>query len=250
MGLNIPPTPPKPPPTTIPMPKNKSRNRRSARAPNANDAMMIASTKSTAIGETFFPKEDFFRRQGSWLLTQTPPRNISRQIYWVKSNLELAVTVSASAPTEFNTSFALSGLTDTAGLAGFFDQYCIYSVVVSINFNYSGTTPGGLGTMITAIDYDNVTNLGSFAAVEAYESALVTKVNPTQSVQRLVHPAVAPALYSGSAFTNFGISRMWVDSANTSTPHYGFRSFFISNVGTTLTATFDFAFVVGFRNSY
>jgi len=211
--------------------------------------MMIASTKSTGVADVSFPREDLFRRQASWLLTQTPPRNISNQIYWVKSQLELTQTISASVPTEFNTSFALSGLTDTAGLAGFFDQYCIYSVIASITFNYSGTTPSGLGTMLTAIDYDNVGNLGSFAAVEAYESCLATKVSPTQSVQRLIHPAVAPALYSGSAFNNFGISRMWVDSANTATPHYGFRSYFISNVGTTLTAVYDFTFVVGFRNT-
>jgi hypothetical protein len=222
---------------------------RRARRANANDLMVIASTKTTSAAEVSFPKEDFFRRMGSWILTQTPPRVLSNQIYWIQGKVETGQTISASVPTEVNFAFHFSDLTNLVGIAAFFDQYCIYSVVMNINFNYSGTTPSGLGTCFTAIDFDNIANLGSATAIEAYESCLTTKVTSSQSIQRLVHPTVAPALYSGSAFTNFGISRMWVDCANTGTPHYGMRSYFISNVGTTLTANFDFNFVVGLRNN-
>lgn len=228
--------------------KNGKGGRNSRRA-NANDLMVIASTKTTASAETTFPKEDLFRRKSSWLLTQSPPRVIGNQIYWIQGKVETSGTVSASVPTEFNFAFHFSDLTNLVGLASFFDQYCIYSVVVSINFNYSGTTPSGLGTMFTAIDFDNIATLGSAALIESYESCLTTKVTATQSVQRLVHPCISPALYSGSAFTNFGLLRGWVDSANTGTPHYGFRSYFISNVGTTLTVNYDFNFVIGLRNS-
>jgi len=227
---------------------NRRARQNKSSGQNANDLMMIASTRSTGVADVSFPKEDLLRHQGSWLLTQTPPRSISNQIYWVKATNEKTVTVSASVPTEFTLNFNLADFAYTAPLAGYFDQYCIYSVVVNINFNYTGATPSGLGTMITAIDYDNVAFLGNYSLYEAYESALVTKVTPTQSVQRLVKPATAPALYTGSAFSAFGISRMWVDSASPATPHYGFRSFFISNTGTTLTATYDYHAVFGFRN--
>lgn len=215
-----------------------------------NDILMVASTRSTGAAEVSFPKEDMVRKQGSWLLTQTPPRSIANQIYWIKGNVEGSATVSASVPTEVNKAFTLSDLTDLAGLTAFFDQYCLYSVIVNVNFNYTGTTPSGLGTMATAIDFDNVANLGTISAIEAFESCLITKVTASQSVQRLIHPCVAPALYGGSTFSAFGLQRSWVDSASPGTPHYGFRSFFISNVGTTLTATYDFTYVVGFRNNY
>jgi len=216
---------------------------------SANDRLLVASTKATGSTNTFFPKEDFARRMGSWILTQTPPRVIANQIYWVKAQNQATTTVSTTVPTEFTQAFTLSQFTNSAGLSGFFDQYCIYSALVEVNFNYTGTTPGGFGTMYTAIDYDNVANLASATAYQAYESVLTTKPTVGESVQRLIHPAVAPALYSGSAFNNFGISRMWVDCANTSTPHYGFRSYFVSNVGTVLTATFDMTCIIGFRNN-
>lgn len=235
----------------MPSLNRRPRRRSQRRQPqNTNDMMMISSTRSTGAAEVSFPREDLVRRQGSWLLTQTPPRSISNQIHWVKGTNEKSTTISASVPTEFTINFNLSDFTNLAGLAGYFDQFCIYSATVNINFNYTGATPNALGTMITAIDYDNVTFLGAFSEYEAYESALTTKVTATQSVQRLIKPCVAPALYSGSAFTNYGISRMWVDSASPGTPHYGFRSYFISNTGTTLTATFDYHCVFGFRNTY
>jgi hypothetical protein len=211
--------------------------------------MVLASTRSVSAAQNNFPREDLFRRTQSWLLTQSPPRSISNQIYWVQGKVEVNQTISASAPTETNFAFHFSDLTNLAGLASYFDQYCMFSVVVNLNFNYNGATPGALGNVVTAIDFDNIATLGSLSAIEAYESALTSKINTTQSIQRLIHPAVSPALYGGSSFNAFGISRMWVDSANTGVPHYGYRSFFVSNLGTTLTATYDFNFVIGLRNN-
>lgn len=232
--------------------RNNKRPTRKGKASNsnANDLMMVHSSRPTGDAETFFPQEDLMRRQSSWLLTQSPPRNLANIIYWVKCNNEKTQMVSNTVPTEFTINFNLSDFTGIAGLTAYFDQYCIYSALVNISFQYTGVTPTALGTMITAIDYDNVANLGAFTAYESYESALTTKVTTSQSVQRLIHPAVAPALYSGSAFSNFGIARTWVDSASPGTPHYGFRSYFISNVGTALYAIFDYVCVFGFRNSY
>jgi len=225
------------------------QNKSSGNRVNPNDSMMVSSTRGSAIAQVDFPKEDFFRRNRSWQLTQSPPKSVSNQIHWVKTTFNSAQIISTVAPTEVNFSFALSDFVDTAGLAGFFDQFCIYSAIVNVSFNYSGTTPGGLGQVVTAIDYDNVGNLGLLSAVQAFESALTTKIVPDQSIQRLIHPTVSPALYNGTLFTDFGLSRMWIDSASPATPHYGFRSFYISNVGTVLTAQYDRTCVIGFRNN-
>lgn len=234
------------------MPSKSRRSRRSSKKrANPNDTMVIASTRATGVAEVSFPREDLFRRMRSWTLTQSPPRVLSNQIFWIQGKRESTTTISTTAPTEFNLAFFLSDVVDISGLAGFFDQYCIYSVVVNINFNYSGTTLGGLGTMFTAIDFDNVGNIGGPDAIEAYESCLTTKVVSDQSVQRLIHPCVAPSLYTtaSAVLAGYGVERLWIDSANISVPHYGFRSFFISNVGTTLTAIYDVNYVFGFRNN-
>lgn len=216
---------------------------------HANDLEQLASTKANGPAETFFPKEDLDRRMGSWILTQSPPRVIGNQVYWIRGNNQTTQVISTTAPTELGLSFQLSNLTDLVGLAGYFDQYCIYSVTCSINFNYTGLTPNALGTMYSAIDFDNVNTLGTAVAYQAYESLVTTKVTCSQSVQRLIHPAVSPALYGGSAFTSFGLGRFWIDSASTGVPHYGLRMFFISNTGSTLAVIVDTNYVVGFRNN-
>lgn len=227
---------------------SNNRNRRRNRI-IPNDSLMVSNATTGPRDQTQFPREDLLRRQGSWLLTQTPPRSIGNHITWVSGRSESTVTLSTSAPVENNFSFAATDIPQLSGLLGYFDQYCIYSVLVAVNFNYNGTTPGALGTMVTAIDYDNVTNLGTFNAIESYQSAVVTKVTPMVSLVRLIKPAVATALYSGASFNNFGILRAWVDSASSAAPHYGFRSFFISTSSTTVVATFDKTYVIGFRNN-
>jgi hypothetical protein len=232
--------------------RRNSKKGKSARQAVPNDLLMLASVRPVGAADVSFVKEDLYRRQGSWALTQTPPRSVSNQIYWVKANSETTSTVSTSVPMEVNFSFTLQQFPNLVSLSSYFDQYCIYSAIVNITFQLTGSSGSvsGLGTMLTAIDYDNITNLGSFSSLEAYESCLATKVTATQCVQRLIKPAVAPALWGGSSFNAYGISRMWCDSATTTTPHYGFRSFLIGNTAAVLTVNYDIVGILGFRNNF
>jgi len=217
-----------------------------------NDAMIVASSRSTGAGLVNFVKEDLTRRQARWLLTETPPMNISNQIHWVKATSQFArQSVSNTVQTEANFSFALSDLNGVVGLSGFFDQYCIYSVTCSLTPNYivGSSNTQGFGSLCTAIDYDNIANLGTITAVAAFGTSNMMELSMGVSVQRFIKPAVATALYSGSAFSNFGIGRTWVDSVNTSTPHYGIRSIYANNQVSGLIVDYDFTYVVGFRNN-
>lgn len=241
------------------MPTNKSRRRGTLGHrqrgggrgnPIPNDLMQVASSRATGSGESFFPQEDLFRRPPSSLITQTPPRSIARQIYWVRGNSARSNAISSSVPTEYNFTFQFNDNTSMSGLTGYFDQYCVYSVTVSVTFQDSSSLPGALGEMITALDYDNTNTLGSANAILAFESAVNTHVSTTQSIQRLIHPCAAPALYSGSAFTDYGVARTWVDSANSGTPHYGFRSYATGNTSTSLIAIFSLSYVIGLRNNF
>lgn len=231
--------------------RRSSRSRQNRkRQPNPNDAMVVASSRAGPSAQTNFPREDFFRRQQSWLLTQQPPRAIGNQIHWISGNNQNTAALSNTAPTELNFAYAFSDLTDLVGLCSYFDQYCIYSVCISATINSVSNFPGAFGSVVTAIDYDNIAALGSFAQVESYQSSLVSKVDVDQTVQRLIHPCVAPALYGGTTFSAYGINRMWCDSASPTIPHYGYRSLWISNLLTSTTCVFDAKYVIGLRNNY
>jgi hypothetical protein len=188
----------------------------------------------------------------SWRLTQSPPRQFLNQICWVQGKTNNIVTISNTVPTEQNYQFSLSDVADLAGLAGFFDQYCIYSVTVSISaiFEGAGSTLYSFGSVVTAIDYDNVASLGSQASLLAFGSSVTTDLNPGQAIQRYLKPCVAPALYNAAAsFSGYGVERMWIDSSVRTVPHYGFRSFFTANTVSGNSVAFDINYVFGFRNN-
>jgi hypothetical protein len=197
------------------------------------------------------PQADYERGVPSWDLVQHPP-SLRNNITWVQGKVQIVQTISNSVPTEANQQFQLSFLADLVGLASYFDQYCIYAITASIapSFEGAGSALYTFGTCITAIDYDNVSNLGSFAAVEAYNSAVVLEMTSGNAIQRFLKPCVAPALYTaGASFSGYGVKRMWIDSSVTTVPHYGLRILFISNSVSGLTATIDLNYVVGFRNN-
>jgi hypothetical protein len=213
------------------------------------DREIVASSRTTGRESTNFPSEDFLRSCPSMALTQTPPRNIRGQIHWIQAQLLRVNTLSNSANTEYNLSFALSDLTAVSGITAFFDQYCLYSVAITVQCNdvgVSATTETGRG--YTAIDYDNTGNLGSETAIQAFGTCV--GFIPGRSVQqRYIKPVVAPAIYSGSAFTGFGVARAWLDCASTGIPHYGFRSYFAANGVSGLNVDYMLTYVLGFRNN-
>jgi len=198
------------------------------------------------------PAIDYQQRQRSFQLVQSPPRNFRESILWVRGKFQAIISISNSVPTENNFATTLSAFTDLAGLAGFFDQYCLYSHTCSItpSFEGAGSTLYNFGTCYTALDYDNVTNLGSADEIQAYNSCVTFEMTSGQSIQRFWKPCVAPAIYSASAaFAGYGVGRQWIDSSVTTVPHYGFRSYFISNTVSGMSVTFDVDGVIGFRNN-
>jgi len=218
--------------------------------PQEFDRVLVASTRTTGRESTNFPANDLLRSAPSFNLTQRPPMNIRGQIHWVQGNFQRVSTLSASANTEVNYTFAVSDVSSLAGILSYFDQYCIYSIVITVQCNdvgVSATTETGRG--YTAIDYDNITNIGSENAISAYGTCV--QFIPGRSVQqRFIKPCVAPAVYnSGSVFTGFGVGRCWLDSASPSIPHYGFRSYFAANTVSGLNIDYLITYVIGLRNN-
>jgi hypothetical protein len=233
----------------MPRKKFKSRSRGKSQIPPI-DRIVVSSSRSAGKADTNFPSEDFLRSAPRMNLTQTPPKNIRGQIHWVQAQFVKVNTLSNSAPTEYNFTFALNDLTNIVGLINYFDQYCIYSVVVTVQCNdvgVSATTETGRG--YTAIDYDNISPLGSEAAIQAYATC-VTFVPGRSVQQRYIKPCVAPDIYNtGSVFTGFGVARAWLNSTSSQIPHYGFRSYFNANGVSAINVDYILTYIVGFRNN-
>lgn len=230
---------------------NQGRGGSSSSSARAIDRLIGQSSNVVGRAEANVPSSDYERGSPSWQIVQHPP-SLRNNITWVQGKVQITQAISNSTPTEANQDFRLSYVTDLAGLASYFDQYCIYAITVSVapSWEGAGSTLYNFGTCITAIDYDNVNNLSSFTAVEAYQSAVVLEMSPGNAIQRFLKPCVAPALYtSAGSFSGYGVERLWVDSSVTTVPHYGLRVFFISNTVSGLSATIDVNYVIGFRNN-
>jgi len=232
----------------------QSQKKRAAGKQSAQSVDRAIAQSAQVVGKAFVeaPTQDFGRQPPSWQLVQHPPKQIRNQLMWIQGKRQQQLTISNSVPTENNISFQFQDLVDLYGLTTYFDQYCIYSVTVNItpDFEGAGSTLYTFGTVATAIDYDNTTALGNFAQLEAFSSCVVFEMGPGQSIQRYLKPCVAPALFtSAAAFAGYGVQRMWIDSSTPNLPHYGFRSIFISNTVSGLSASIDMNYVVGLRNN-
>jgi len=234
------------------MPK-KSKNGRKGNK-GGNTTLHLVAQSSQVVGKALVnaPQMDFVNKPINWRLTQSPPRNFLSIPHWVQGKVNFSVTLSNTVPVESNQQFNLGQVTDLVGLAGFFDQYCIWAVTVSISplFEGAGSALYSFGTCVTAIDYDNISNVGAQAAVLAFGTAVVSELNVDSSIQRVIQPTVAPALYtSGASFSGYGVERAWVDSSVTTVPHYGLRAIFNGNTVSGCMVAFDVNYVFGFRNN-
>jgi len=211
---------------------------------------LVASHHSAARGDVVTVPEDNTLSPASWLLTQNPPRNFMKAIHWIQATFKDTVLTSAiGAVVEKNQSFTFSQVPDYLSYTAVFDQYCIHSACVRIMLQAQAIgTAITVGRLITAIDFDNVGNLASETALEAYASASVVEGVPGKSVERVVKPTVAPALWAGGAFSGYGIARQWVNSSNPGVPHYGVR---VMTAAASSALAYDIivTVVIGLRNN-
>jgi len=212
--------------------------------------MMMSLAKASGSGSNVIVDDRLERRQ-NFNLVQSPPRNFLTSIYWTRQTVTGVnlITTSVSVLTENNYSFVLSSLDDYAALIGIFDQFCIYGVTITMTYGSANTgTSVQSITVCTAIDYDNVANLGSLVLLTDFGTFNQTVLTPGVSLVRMVKPCVATAAYTGS-FGGFTTARMWLDSASPSVNHYGFRTM-IPATGAVATVNATFEYIVGFRNSH
>jgi hypothetical protein len=152
--------------------------------------------------------------------------------------------LSTTLITESNYSYSLNSLNQYSIWSQLFDQYCIVQVDAAFEFN---CPPGGTAAYVqvyTALDFDNVTNLGTIAAIENYSTCKVVNVKPGTVIRRSVRPCVAETAGSSASAT---VERRWIDAAFQSIPHYGIR--FIAGIaGAALTVNPIMTFHLAWRS--
>jgi hypothetical protein len=86
----------------------------------------------------------------------------------------------------------------------------------------SATQP--TGQLACVIDYDDNTQLSSFATAAAYSNCVTVPV--TKPLRRCFKPRIAVAGYGGSVFTQFTNAEFpWTDTSSTALVGYGLKMF-------------------------
>jgi len=240
-----------------PTPKHSSGRGKSRQNKAKNSGRDVGKqhfiNSKTSVGSAFRVRvaDDMTRRPlAPDLNRMSIPRNIQTQIHWFTCDYVITFSLASNAITEFNQAFSLVSCPTQfyTPISTLFDQYAIFCAYLRFNVNNSGASATSNNSYLTALDYDNSTNLGSYTALQAYGTVNESQVSEVQ--ERYVEPCNAPALYSGGTFSHFGQARVWVDSVNTSTPHYGFRCIVAAlGAGVTGQLNIEISLVVCARNS-
>jgi len=213
------------------------------------DEQMIDMARATG-STTNVLREDFLQRRQDFNLVQTPPKNWMTSIHWYRMNYDGNISTSTSGPVESNFAFTISLFNNYSAILGAFDQYCIYSITVTLSVAgqagiYAYTNPI---QVYTAIDYDNVSNIG-VGGIQGFSSQNVATISIGSSLVRTVKPCIATVINNtASAFNGNGIARAWVDSAYTNIPHYGLRMI-IKPTNNASSLEYSVSALCGFRNN-
>jgi hypothetical protein len=135
-----------------------------------------------------------------------------------------AITSSAVAGTEVDLAYQIQAslLDGVTAITSFFDQYRILQYTISFEprYNMSNTAGTVLGTLTSAIDYDDASNQAA-TILRQKETCMVTPAYCPHV--RTLKPHIAVAAYSG-AFTSFtNVKDQWIDAASQNVQHYGVK---------------------------
>jgi hypothetical protein len=227
---------------------NKKKNKSSR---SSVDSEFLSSHRLTGSTTTLV-MSDLKSKPQNFNIVQRPPRNFFTQTFWAQlSSADNIVVSSQSAVVESNVSPQANGFPGFAAFAAAFDQYCIYSCVMTVAYiqENSAVTSSVQNVIVhTAIDYDNVSNIG-LAALQGYSTYSETQVAPNTSLVRFCKPCISSSQYTTSSTAQpSGVVRQWIDAAYNTIAHFGFRLITGITPVSTVSLNLSFTAVFGFRN--
>lgn len=232
--------------------RRRRKNRGSSKPKSKNDEQlktfvnqsMIASGALNQIVES-----DYIQKPVNMQIVQKPPKNFRSAIYWSENQQTVDFTITVAVNNENNIAFFANATNVPSGFLTSFDVYCIYAVAVTLEVVVPSTsTAQFFGDIYTAIDYDNVNNIGAVGSLQAYSTCSTHSLQIGRPVTRFIKPCVSPALFVSGTSSGYSSARSWVDGAYPNVPHYGLRTI-IPNPPTTFTLRAILNYVIGFRNT-
>jgi hypothetical protein len=213
-------------------------------------AITSVNHRPTGAVGTLVPPDDIRRRPANMTANQVPPYTLRNQIYWVQQSRHTTIVGTGTQPVEVNFSFSLADLPDASNLTALFDQYYLHSVLAIFTFEaLNESTLSVVPTLYTAIDYDSANTISTVAAIEQYQSVLMSVCDRQQSVQRYVRPCIANAAYNSSSnLVAAGVARSWLDCDYSNILHFGIRTM-TTNIALNAIINVEFVYTFGFRNT-
>lgn len=224
---------------------NKKGRRATSSSEGTNSSGSLVSVRRALISEmcgsgknTNVISSDITWKRQNMNIVQIPPRNVGQLTHWEKSSVTGTFSVGAGSSSETNFQFAITDVANYSSWLAAFDQFCIFAVV--LEFMTYSTTPV---LLLTAIDYDNSANVG-IAGLNQFASLATTDLGGSVTHVRYVEPCLDPITYA----SNYGSSRLWIDSASSGALWYGVRTFVNNPGGQAIVVQWTKTYVVGLRN--
>jgi hypothetical protein len=158
-------------------------------------------------------------------LTNVPrgvPRNVASLWAWDTVKFDTSITLSTTAVTETNFSFNLTQHPQQTSWTALFDQWTIPQVSVAFMSGLPPGSTGGPSVLHTALDFDNITNISTVAAIEDFSTCNSVAMQPQTRFVRSVRPSCRT--YNSAGTVALVVGPSWVDSAVPSTTFFGIRS--------------------------
>jgi len=178
----------------------------------------------SAIRDTQTFPGDSNLRPPSRLMSSRPPRNLLSQVHWFRGQAQQDFNTSTSTTTSLTFAPALSNFPFSGEIAALFDQYSLYE----FGFSVSNISPiagsGELPSIHSVIDFDGqsfLTPPTSVATLDQYGTVMTSILAPGKSMSRVFKPCVETIVFQTTFLDGFATERVWLDSGNTSVPHYG-----------------------------
>jgi hypothetical protein len=157
-----------------------------------------------------------------------------------------SITTNTGSIVETNYNWQLSTHPEYTAWASLYDQWCIPQVSVTFMNQEAPGSTSQLPELHSALDFDNVANLGSIQAIDEFGTAAVVTLQPGRGYTRSIRPCLKIA---GSNTTSQAVGREWCDCGVVGTSWNGIRTIFATAaVGTNLIIV-ETTLWYAFRNS-
>jgi hypothetical protein len=168
-------------------------------------------------------------------------------VLWDVVTIQSGATLAVGSITENNFQGSLSLHPQAGSWEAICDQWCIPQMSVKL---LSAEPPGSLTAVpicYTALDFDNVTNLGSTAAILAFDNARTDAMVDNKSVVRTVRPCLK---LTATSLASAATSQQWCDCAAPTVQWNGIRTMFnaLPSGSTVFNVSFEFTIWFAFRN--